>query len=173
MTPSKKAPKPQPTAAPAPAQTAEAKPEPATLETTAPAPQPGEKKEVVSHTPAPVSKQMAMVDKLKAAWREARVDISKLEQKQDGKFVNLLVTPEWPIVQIGPTGGIALPQIRSYPKAWEAALNGLAIWTKQQARDQKKAAAPAPQPEQKKEVTHQTPTARKQEADAKLEAQLA
>jgi len=56
------------------------------------------------------------------------------------------VAEGWPRVQIGPTGGIVLPQIRSYAKAWDAAMDGLAVYQKQRARDQKKATATAPAP---------------------------
>lgn len=46
--------------------------------------------------------------------------------------------------QFGPTGGVELPLIRSYTKAWDAAVDGLAIWQRQQARDAKKASIAAP-----------------------------
>ena len=73
------------------------------------------------------------------------MDLSKMTVKPDGKFVLVTVAEGWPVIQIGPTGGITLPQIRSYAKAFEAAVDGLALFQKQQARDQKKA-APAPAP---------------------------
>ncbi len=97
--------------------------------------------------PATVSKQQVTLDKLKEAWTAKGVDLSKLEAKPDGKFVLVTVAAGWPIIQLGPTGGTVLPQIRSYAKAFDAAVDGLAVFQKQQTRDQKKAAttaAPAP-----------------------------
>jgi hypothetical protein len=84
------------------------------------------------------------LDKLKEAWTAKGVDLSKLEAKPDGKFLLVTVAAGWPIIQLGPTGGIVLPQIRSYAKAWDAAVDGLAVFTKQNERDAKKAAAAAP-----------------------------
>jgi hypothetical protein len=104
-------------------------------------------------TPAPAaaaqaqpSKQMQTIEKLKEGWTAKGVDLSKLTVKDDGKFKLLVVAEGWPTVQIGPTGGIVLPQIRSYAKAWDAAMDGLAVYQKQRARDQKKATATAPAP---------------------------
>jgi len=83
-----------------------------------------------------------------------------MTEKHDGKFCLLQPTPEWPLVRVGPTGGIELPQIRSYAKAWDAALDGLAVLTKQQQRDQKKAAAaPSPQAQAAKPKAGQQPQA--------------
>jgi hypothetical protein len=118
--------------------------------------------------PLTANKQTATVAKLKAAWLERGIKFDQLAEKQDGKFILLQPTPDWPIIRVGPTGGIELPQIRSYAKAWDAALDGFAIWQKQQARDQKKAntAKPAPPPAAKPQPTPaakpDTPTARKQ-----------
>jgi hypothetical protein len=101
-------------------------------------------------TPAPAaapvaaSKQQLTLDKLKVAWAEKGVDLSKLEAKADGKFLLVTVAPGWPVIQLGPTSGIVLPQIRSYQKAWDAAVDGLAVFEKQNARDAKKASAAAP-----------------------------
>jgi hypothetical protein len=94
--------------------------------------------------PAQASKQMQTIEKLKEGWTAKGVDLSKLETKPDGKFLLVTVAPGWPIIQLGPTGGIVLPQIRSYAKAWDAAIDGLAVFQKQQARDQKKAATATP-----------------------------
>jgi hypothetical protein len=94
--------------------------------------------------PVAASKQQVTLDKLKVAWAEKGVDLSKLEAKPDGKFLLVTVAAGWPIIQLGPTGGIVLPQIRSYQKAWDAALNGLEVFEKQNARDAKKASAAAP-----------------------------
>jgi hypothetical protein len=104
------------------------------------------KAEVKPAAAAPVaaSKQQVTLDKLKVAWAEKGVDLSKLEAKADGKFLLVTVAAGWPVIQLGPTGGIVLPQIRSYQKAWDAAVDGLAIFQKQQARDEKKATASAP-----------------------------
>jgi hypothetical protein len=125
------------------------------------------------------TKQSQVVAKLKQAWSEKGIKLDQLNERQDGKFILLQPTPEWPIIRIGPTGGVELPQIRSYAKAWDAALDGLAVWQKQQHRDQKKATAtsapaqaPKPQPPAQS-VKPETPTARKARKDAALEARLA
>jgi hypothetical protein len=123
-----------------------------------------------------VSKQRQTIDKLKTAWAERKIDLSKLTETQDGKFINVMVAEGWPIIAIGPTGGITLPQVRSYAKAWDAAVDGLAIFQKQLQRDAKKTAATAttakpataPAPTAQKE----TPTVRKQKQGAAVEAQL-
>jgi hypothetical protein len=133
----------------------------------------------VTALPAPASKQTATFDKLKEAWTAKGVDLSKLTVKPDGKFVLVTVAEGWPVVQIGPTGGITLPQIRSYPKAFDAAVDGLAVFTKQKERDAKKTAAgalepqapPAPAPAVKQEPK-ETPTAKKGKAHQQIEQQL-
>jgi hypothetical protein len=97
-------------------------------------------------TPVAASKQQITLDKLKVAWAEKGIDLSKLEAKADGKFLLVTVAAGWPIIQLGPTGGIVLPQIRSYASAFNAAVDGLAVFQKQQARDEKKATAPTQPP---------------------------
>jgi hypothetical protein len=101
----------------------------------APAPTPAQ--------PTP-SKQQATLDKLEAAWIEKKVDLSKMSVTMDGKFMLVIPAEGWPMIQLGPTGGIVLPQIRSYARAWDAAVDGKELFDKQNARDAKKAAAAAP-----------------------------
>jgi hypothetical protein len=95
--------------------------------------------------PTPANKQTATFDKLKAAWEARGVDLSKMTATPDGKYLDVIVTEGWPLIMIGASGGIVLPEIRSYAKAFEAAVDGLALFQKQLARDKKKA-APAPAP---------------------------
>ena len=155
-------------------QTKAAEPQPAA--STAQAPQAPKPMATSASQPQPTAtKQSQTVAKLKAARTEKGIKLDQLSERQDGKFTLLQPTPEWPIVRIGPTGGLELPQIRSYAKAWDAAVDGLVVWQKQQARDQKKAATATPpvalaaKPEPKKP---ETPTAKKQKANAAIEAQL-
>jgi len=117
-----------------------------TKKTTAQAehPKPVEPTPAPAAAPVAASKQQITLDKLKVAWAEKGVDLSKLEAKPDGKFLLVTVAAGWPVIQLGPTGGIVLPQIRSYAKAWDAAVDGLAIFEKQNAWDAKKASAAAP-----------------------------
>src|SRR5258708_7539168 len=128
-------------------------------ETTAKATQAITEQKKAAATPAPAaaatqpSKQQATLDKLKEAWTARGVDLSKLEAKPDGKFLLVTVAAGWPIVQLGPTGGIVLPQIRSYAKAFDAAVDGLAVFEKQNARDSKKQQASAPAPKAPEAVT--------------------
>jgi len=125
--------------------------------------------------PTPANKQTATFDKLKEAWTAKGVDLSKMEVKPDGKFVLITVAAGWPAIQIGPTGGITLPQIRSYAKAFDAAVDGLALYEKQKARDTKKTAAPAPAPKAAPAPAapaKETPTAKKGKAHQQIEQQL-
>jgi hypothetical protein len=125
--------------------------------------------------PQPASKQLATVAKLKAAWTEKGVDLSKLTEKQDGKFVLLQPTPQWPLIRIGASGGIELPEIKSYPRAFDAAINGKELLEKQTARAAKKtaaSAAPAAKPQSAPAGKPETPAAKKHKANAAIEAQL-
>ena len=115
------------------------------------------------------SKQTATIEKLKEAWTAKKVDLSKLQVKDDGKFKLLIVDAGWPTVQIGPTGGITVLELRSYAKAFDAAIDGLALYQKQNDRDRKKTAAPAPPPAP---AAKETPTARKTKAHAQIEQQM-
>jgi hypothetical protein len=97
-------------------------------------------------TPAQPSKQDATIEKLKAGWTAKGVDLSKMTIKDDGKFKLLIVDAGWPTVQVGNSGGVVVLELRSYQcSGFDAALDGLARYEKQNSRDSKKAAAaPAP-----------------------------
>lgn len=127
----------------------------------------------VNEAPAQPSKQTATLDRLKAAWTERKVDLSKMTVRMDGKFMLVTVADGWPVIQIGASGGIVLPQIRSYQKAFDAAIDGLALFQKQQARDQKKTSQPAPPPAAPAPAAKETPTAKKARQGAAVEQQLA
>ena len=94
------------------------------------------------------------IAKLKEGWAEKKVDLSKLTIKDDGKFKVLVVDQGWPRVTIGPTGGIVVTDLKSYAKAFDAAMDGLSLYQKQQAREAKKtqATAPAAQPAAEKQT---------------------
>jgi hypothetical protein len=166
MTPSKKqSHEPKPAAQP---QSTPAVQQPAAAPVAAETPKPQ------AAAPAP-SKQMQTVDTLVQGWKAKGVDLSKLTQVQDGKFINLVVAEGWPVVAVGPTGGINLPAIRSYNKPYDAALEGKALLEKQTARDAKKA-APAPakaQAAQTEQPKPETTTQRKAKASDQIEKQLA
>jgi hypothetical protein len=129
--------------------------------------------------PPTANKQSQTVAKLKAAWTEKGIKLDQLTEKPDGKFVLLQPTPQWPVIRIGPTGGIELPQIRSYAKALDCATDGLAAWQKQQARDAKKTAPPPPpvagavKPQPAPVAKPESPAAKKARKDAALESALA
>lgn len=144
--------------------------------TTAPAP-----KQEAAKPPAPViSRQRQTINKLRDAWKERGVDMSKLTETIDGKFINVVVGEGWPLVAVGPTGGLELPTIRSYAKAFDAAVIADQLLAKQTTRDLKKQAtakaptAPAAAPSEMKEASSskETVTARKQKQDAAVEKQL-
>ena len=109
--------------------------------------------------PATPSKQTQSIEKLTVAFREQRqIEVKPSMLTADGKYINLLIGKEWPVIQIGASGGIVLPAIKSYPKAFQAALEGDKLLAKQTEREQKKVtatAAPAP-------TTAQAPAAEKQ-----------
>ncbi len=164
-------------------QTKTAEPVPATMATTA-KPETPKAATVSPSTPPPqpptVTKQSQTIGKLKEAWTAKGIKLDQLTERQDGKFMLLQPAPDWPIIRIGPTGGIELPQIRSYAKALDAAIDGLAIWQKQQQRDAKKQSAaattPAPppaKPQPTPATKAETPAAKKARKDAALEASLA
>jgi hypothetical protein len=94
--------------------------------------------------PAQPNKQTATIEKLKEGWTAKGVDLSKLKITDDGKFKLLVVAEGWPTCQIGPTGGITVKELKSYSKAFDAAMDGLRLYQKQLAREQKKAAVAAP-----------------------------
>jgi hypothetical protein len=95
-------------------------------------------------TPATPSKQEQTIETLKAGWTAKGVDLSKLTIKDDGKFRLLVVAEGWPTVQVGASGGVTVLELKSYAKAFDAAMDGLALYQKQQAREAKKTAAAAP-----------------------------
>jgi hypothetical protein len=98
---------------------------------------------------------------VKEAWLAKGVSLNELVEKQDGKFTLLQPTPEWPVVQIGASGGISLPEIKSYPRAYEAGLDGLELLRKQREREAKRATATAATPPPAKAVEPPQPTAKK------------
>jgi len=128
------------------AATARAKKTTAAVEPAAVAEQPKpEVKATAPATPAQPSKQQTTIEKLTVALREQRqIEVVASMLTQDGKYINLLIGKEWPVIQIGASGGIVLPQIKSYPKAFEAALQGDKLLTRQNERQAKKATATAP-----------------------------
>lgn len=94
---------------------------------------------------ATVSKQQSTIMELTVALRQQRqIEVKPEMLTQDGKYVNLLIGKEWPVIQIGASGGIVLPAIKSYPKAFPAALEGDKLLAKQNEREAKKTAATAP-----------------------------
>jgi hypothetical protein len=110
-----------------------------------------EAKPAATATPAPAvaqtlgaSKQDMAIAKLKEGWAAKGVNLDKLTIKDDGKFKVLVVAEGWPRVTIGPTGGIVVTDLKSYAKAFDAAMDGLSLYQKQQSREAKKTQATAP-----------------------------
>lgn len=127
----------------------------------------------VTAAPAPPSKQDATLTKLREGWTAKGVDLSRMTIRDDGKFKLIVVAEGWPTVQIGASGGITVLELKSYAKAFDAAIDGLALYQKQQAREAKKAApapaaTPAPAP-----AVKETVTAKKGKQHAAVEQQLA
>jgi len=108
----------------------------------------GETGKVNEQAPAPTtkvpSKQEQTIAKLKEGWTAKGVDLSKLSIKDDGKFKLVIVAAGWPTCTVGPTGGLGVTELKSYTKAFDAAMIGKELYDKQKAREQKKTAAAAP-----------------------------
>lgn len=136
-------------------------------------------------TPAPAtattlgaSKAEMTVMKLTVALRKERnVEVKPEMLSTDGKFLVLKIGDAWPQIRIGVGGGIDLPAIKSYPKAWDAALIGDQLLAKQTERAAKKS-APAPKQETPKTTpaaaptAKDTPTQKKQKAAEQIEKKL-
>ena len=154
---------------------AKAKPQP-TTET--PAAQPKQEAALAPAAPAPAAqatKQEQTISKLREAWTQKGVDLTNLAIKDDGKFKLLIVADNWPTISIGPTGGISVLELRSYAKAFDAAIDGLALYQKQQSRDAKKTAAPAqpaPAPAAPAQAAKESTTQRRKKQDAAIEEKL-
>lgn len=155
---------------PQPTTTAE-QPKPV-VEAQKPAAQPEAKKE------EKLTKQTKVVAELLAAMKTAGLEAS---QKNDGKYIVISVA-SWgpmPTIVVGASGGLAIPEVKSYSRADVATmLKAKEMFDRQQARAEKKAiaatAAPAPaketvQPEQKKA---ESTTQKRARQDAQIEAQL-
>jgi hypothetical protein len=112
-------------------------------------PKPKAEQKQPAATPAPAAaaqprKQTQTIEKLKEGWTAKGVSLDKLSIKDDGKFKLLVVAEGWPTVQVGASGGITVLELKSYSRAFDAAMEGLGLYQKQQAREQKKATATAP-----------------------------
>lgn len=123
-------------------------------------------------------KQMQTLQKLTAAWVERKVDLSKMTATPDGKFLNIVVGEGWPVVRLGATGGIELPEIKSYPKAFDAAVEGDVLLKKQTERAAKKKAATAAPVKKTDEAVRPTatkpesPAVKKQKAHEQIEQRM-
>ena len=128
--------------------------------------------------PLPANKQQTTIGLLIEGWTEKGIDLSHIEVKDDGKYKLIVPGAGWPTIRIGSSGGIELPEIKSYPRAFDAAINGKELLEKQTARAAKKAAqAAAPAPAAKTQpvpaAKSETPAIRKARKDAALESALA
>ena len=94
--------------------------------------------------PEAVSKQQLAIEKLKAGWTAKGLNLDKLTIRDDGKYKLLVVDAGWPTVQVGNSGGVTVLELKSYPDAFTASMEGLERYTKQQAREQKKTVAAQP-----------------------------
>jgi hypothetical protein len=99
----------------------------------------------VPATQPAVDKQQLAIMQLSVALRQQRqIEVKPDMLKQDGKYINLVVGKEWPTIRIGNSGGITVMELKSYAKAFDAAVNGDTLYAKQKGREQKKVAASAP-----------------------------
>ena len=110
--------------------------------------------------PAQPSKHQLAIEKLREGWTAKGVNLDKLSIKDDGKFKVSVVDQGWPRITIGPTGGIVVTDLKSYASAFDAAMDGLALYEKQKSREAKKQQATAPaQPVAQPAAVKQTATA--------------
>jgi hypothetical protein len=160
-------------------------PKPAVPQT--PAPPPATPTTEAPTAPAPAaavattlgaSKQQMSLAKLKEGWTAKNIDLSKLQAKVDGKYLNVQVDETWPLITIGPGGGINIPAIKSYTSPFDAAMDAKTLLAKQVARDAKPAAPVVVKvvanvvPDQAKAGEAVTPAQKKKQADAALEQKL-
>ena len=119
--------------------------------------------------------------KLSVELAKRNVTVKPEMLKMDGKFLTINIGPEWPEIRIGVGGGIDLPAIKSYPKAFEAAVEGDKLLAKQNGRTAKAATPATPTvvtvkatvvPDQAKADAPVTPAQKKKQADAALEQKL-
>jgi len=87
-----------------------------------------------------VSKQQQTINRLREAWTQRGVSLEALTETQDGKYI-MLTMPNFPTVRVGSSGGLDLPTIKSYAKAFEAAVEADKLLAKQREREAKKSAA--------------------------------
>jgi hypothetical protein len=150
--------------------TAAAKKQATQTPTPAPTPAP------VEASPTPTKAQMTVM-RLSVELAKREVTVKPEMLSMDGKFLVLKISDAWPKIVIGPGGGIDLPEIRSYPKAFEAAVIADQLYAKQQARATKPITPTAPvakKPEAPKpeQVTPTTPKEKKEAAHQELEAKI-
>ena len=153
------------------------KPEQPVATPTAPAPVAAEAAPAVQPTP---TKAQATLMRLSVALAARHVEVKPEHISQDGKFLVINLGEAWPTINIGPGGGIDLPQIKSYAKAFEAAVDGDKLLARQREKGQPKP-APTPAtdavvkvvahvvPEQSKAVT---PAAKKAQQHQQIEKAL-
>jgi hypothetical protein len=124
----------------------------------------------------PAPKQTQTFNRLVDAWKERKLDLSQMKDWMDGKYRLVVPTPAFPVIRIGGSGGIELPDLKSYPSAFQAAVDGDKLLAKQVARRQKKSVTPAPAPSKPQPAPagkQESPAVRKQKEHNKLEAALA
>jgi len=127
--------------------------------------------------PQPANKQQTTIGLLIEGWTKKGIDLSHIEVKDDGKYKLIVPGAGWPTIRIGASGGIELPEIKSYPRAFDAAINGKELLEKQTSRAAKKSASSAPaqtsKPQSAPAAKPETVTARKQKEHRNLEVALA
>ena len=89
-------------------------------------------------------KQEATLANLITAWTARGVDVSKLTTTMDGKFLVVVVGSGWPEIRIGNGGGLDIPSIRSYAKAFDACVIADQLLAKQISRATKPTTPTAP-----------------------------
>jgi hypothetical protein len=112
--------------------------------------------------PAQKTKQQLTIEKLIATLVELRkISAKKIDMRNEGSKVIMLIAANWPAVEIGRAGGINIPALKSYASAFEAAIHGDELLAKQQQREAKalaaKAAPPTPPVAKTKDATPATP----------------
>jgi len=105
-------------------------------------------------------KQKATVERLTLALNARNLDGMEINMSEEGNFLYVLVTgtaKPFPQIRIGKLGGIELPEIKSYPEAFEAAVNGDELLEKQSNREAKREATKAAEAQKAAGKTNEAP----------------
>lgn len=96
-------------------------------------------------TPAPTKAEVTLLRLITAFREKKQITVTPDMLTTANNKVTIVIGQGWPTISIGRMGGVVVNELHSYGDPFEAALNGLELYQKQQGRDAKRlAAATAP-----------------------------